>query len=143
MYPFLQTLFADAGYQGRQFHSALKKNLASPANADRQALGSGQGIRGAAQALARWRGSTAAADSPRIGRTSIAQRSRFCASPQFGSCSENFVILTDVSGQTLRLRPIGKSSECLRLTVRVKSGKAQTEQKISASSREQTFAAVF
>jgi hypothetical protein len=27
---------------------------------------------------------------------------RFCASPQFGSCSENFVILTDVSGQTLR-----------------------------------------
>src|SRR5262245_1626534 len=50
----------------------------------------------------RWRGSTAAADSPRIGRTSIAQRSRFCASPQFGSCSENFVILTDVSGQTLK-----------------------------------------
>jgi transposase len=27
MYPFLQTLFADAGYQGRQFHSALKKIL--------------------------------------------------------------------------------------------------------------------
>ena len=51
---------------------------------------------------ARWRGSTAAADSPRIGRTSIAQRSRFCASPQSGSCSENFVILTDVFGQTLR-----------------------------------------
>src|SRR5262249_43326487 len=45
---------------------------------------------------------TAAADSPRIGRTSIAQRSRFCASPQFGLCPENFVILTDVSGQTLR-----------------------------------------
>src|SRR6266704_911280 len=40
-------------------------------------------------------------DSPRIGRTSIAQRSRSCASPQSGSCSENFVILTDVSGQTL------------------------------------------
>jgi transposase len=27
MYPFLQTLFADAGYQGRQFHDALKKIL--------------------------------------------------------------------------------------------------------------------
>jgi hypothetical protein len=27
MYPFLQTLFADAGYQGRQFHNALKKIL--------------------------------------------------------------------------------------------------------------------
>jgi transposase len=32
----LQTLFADAGYQGHQFHDALKKNLASPANPDRQ-----------------------------------------------------------------------------------------------------------
>src|SRR5262249_29688159 len=50
----------------------------------------------------RWRGSTAAADSPRIGRTSIAQRSLFCASPQSSLCSENFVILTDVSGRTLR-----------------------------------------
>ena len=27
MYPFLQTLFADAGYQGRRFHDALKKIL--------------------------------------------------------------------------------------------------------------------
>ena len=27
MYPFLQTLFADAGYQGRQFHTALKTTL--------------------------------------------------------------------------------------------------------------------
>ncbi len=27
MYPFLQTLFADAGYQGRQFHNALKQIL--------------------------------------------------------------------------------------------------------------------
>src|SRR5262249_5505839 len=51
---------------------------------------------------ARWRGSTAAADSPRIGRNSIAQRSRFCALPQSGSCSENFVILTNVFGQTLK-----------------------------------------
>ena len=27
MYPFLQTLFADAGYQGRQFHDALNTFL--------------------------------------------------------------------------------------------------------------------
>jgi transposase len=27
MYPFLQTLFADPGYQGHQFHNALKKIL--------------------------------------------------------------------------------------------------------------------
>ena len=27
MYPFLRTLFADAGYQGRQFNNALEKIL--------------------------------------------------------------------------------------------------------------------
>jgi hypothetical protein len=27
MYPFLQTLFADAGYQGRQFHTTCKSIL--------------------------------------------------------------------------------------------------------------------
>jgi hypothetical protein len=27
MYPFLQTLFADAGYQGPQFHNALRTIL--------------------------------------------------------------------------------------------------------------------
>jgi hypothetical protein len=67
----------------------------------------------------RWRGSTAAADSPRIGRTSIAQRSRSCASPQSGSCSENFVILTDVSGQTL----IDKSGASLKST-HIRTGSA-------------------
>jgi hypothetical protein len=61
----------------------------------------------------RWRGSTAAADSPRIGRTSIVPRSHFCASPQSGSCSENFVILTDVSGQTLRRRTAASGADCL------------------------------
>src|SRR5262245_8776333 len=48
------------------------------------------------------RGSTAAADSPRIGRTLIAKRSHSCASPLSASCSENFAIPPDVSGQTLR-----------------------------------------
>src|ERR1700751_1751784 len=47
-------------------------------------------------------GSTAAEGLPRIGRTSIARRSLSCASPQFASCSENFVIPPDVFGQTLR-----------------------------------------
>src|SRR3989442_2895923 len=46
-------------------------------------------------------GSTAAEGLPRIGRTSIARRSLSCASPQFASCSENFVIPPDVFGQTL------------------------------------------
>src|SRR2546426_3627791 len=49
------------------------------------------------------RGSTAAEGLPRIGRTSIATRWRSCGLPQSASCSENFVIPPDVSGQTLRL----------------------------------------
>ena len=48
------------------------------------------------------RGSTAAEGLPRIGRTSIAKRSRSCASHQSASCSENFVIQLDVPGQTLK-----------------------------------------
>src|SRR5438128_7779918 len=47
-------------------------------------------------------GSTAAEGLPRIGRTSIATRWRSCGLPQSASCSENFVIPPDVSGQTLR-----------------------------------------
>src|SRR6476661_7107656 len=48
-------------------------------------------------------GSTAAEGLPRIGRTSIATRWRSCGLPQSASCSENFVILPDVLGQTLKL----------------------------------------
>src|SRR5207247_1812884 len=48
------------------------------------------------------RGSTAAEGLPRIGRTSIATRWRSCGLPQSASCSENFVIPPDVSGQTLK-----------------------------------------
>ena len=107
MYPFLQTLFADAGYQGRQFHNALKKILP---HLRTQVVKRSDQAKGFVVLPKRWivertlACSTAAADSPRIGRTSIAQRSHFCASPQFGLCSENFVILTDVSGQTLRCK---------------------------------------
>src|SRR5262249_12284934 len=52
-------------------------------------------------------GSTAAAGLQRIGRTSIAKVSPSFASPQFGSCSENYAIQHDVFGQTLR----GESAE--------------------------------
>src|SRR6516225_9086907 len=50
-------------------------------------------------------GSTAAEGLPRIGRTSIATRWRSCGLPQSASCSENFVILPDVFGQTLSTEP--------------------------------------
>ena len=51
---------------------------------------------------ARLLGSIAAEGSPRIGRTAIEKRLRFCTSPQFGSCSENSVIRPKVSGQPLK-----------------------------------------
>src|SRR5712675_1434633 len=47
-------------------------------------------------------GSIAAEGSPRIGRISTERRSRSCASPQSASCSENYAIRPEVSGQTLR-----------------------------------------
>src|SRR2546426_1045691 len=50
---------------------------------------------------ARLLGSIAAEGSPRIGRTAIERRWLSCTSPQFGSCSENFVIPAELSGQTL------------------------------------------
>ena len=51
---------------------------------------------------ARWPGSIAAADWPRTGKTSIAKRSLSCALLPSASCSENFVILHELFGQTLR-----------------------------------------
>ena len=47
-------------------------------------------------------GSTDGEGSQTIGRTSIARRSHSCVSPQFTSCSKNFVIPFDVSGQSRR-----------------------------------------
>jgi hypothetical protein len=47
-------------------------------------------------------GSIAAGGSPRIGKISIARRSRSCASHQSALCCENYAIRPDVSGQTLR-----------------------------------------
>src|SRR6266436_643189 len=42
--------------------------------------------------------------SPKIGRISIEKRSHFCASLQSDSCSENYAIQHDLSGQTLTLQ---------------------------------------
>src|SRR6476646_5899420 len=47
-------------------------------------------------------GSDDAGVSPKIGRISTERRSHFCASLQSGSCSENYAIPRDLSGQTLR-----------------------------------------
>src|SRR5205807_5647131 len=52
------------------------------------------------------RGSIAAEGSPRIGRISTEKRSRSCASHQSASCSENYAIRPEVSGRTLKLKPL-------------------------------------
>ena len=105
MFPFLQKLFADGGYQGPEFSTALAKvrphlNVEIVKRSDRaKGLLSVQTL-----ASARLPGSIAAEGSPRIGRTAIGKRLRSCTSPQFGSCFENFVIRPKVSGQTLTLQ---------------------------------------
>src|SRR5712664_3313805 len=53
--------------------------------------------------------------SPKIGRISIEKRSHFCASLQSDSCSENYAIQHDLSGQTLTLQLLflsGSESMC-------------------------------
>jgi len=97
MFPFLQKLFADSGYQGPEFSTALAKvrphlNVEIVKRSDRA-----KGF-----VVLSKPGSIAAEGSPRIGRTAIGKRLRSCTLPQFGSCLENFVIRPKVSGQTLR-----------------------------------------
>ena len=100
MYPFLQTLFADANSTTRSKKSCLTSERRSSSARirpkDSWCCPSAGSLSG------RWHSSTAAADSPRIGRTSIARRWHSCASLQSASCSESFVILFDVPGRTLR-----------------------------------------
>src|SRR6266436_9427336 len=59
-------------------------------------------------------GSVGAGVSPKIGRISTERRSHFYASLQSGSCSENYAIQHDLSGQTLALQlPFLKISESM------------------------------
>ena len=107
MFPFFQKLFADGGYQGPEFSTALAKvrphlNVEIVKRSDQA---KGFVVLHAGLSSARLLGSIAAEGSPRIGRTAIERRSRSCNSPQFGSCFENFVIRPKVSGQTLSALP--------------------------------------
>jgi hypothetical protein len=101
MYPFLQTLFADAGYQGPKFHNTLRTILP---HLETQIVKRSDQKRFAVLPK-RWIVERTLAwlnRCPRIGRTSIAKRSHSCVSPQSASCSENSAIPSDLSGQTLR-----------------------------------------
>ena len=96
MYPFLKTLFADAGYQGPQFHNALTKLLP---HLKTQIIKRSDQAKGFVVLPTRWIVERTLAwlnrcrGSPRIGRTSIAQALAFLRLASIRSCSENFVIL--------------------------------------------------
>jgi DDE family transposase len=68
MYPFLQTLFADAGYPGRQFHNAIEKilpHLQTQMSSAQITPWDLSYCPSAGSLSARWRGSIAAEGSPR------------------------------------------------------------------------------
>src|SRR2546430_1105752 len=105
MYPLLKKLFADGGYQGRTFKRPWRRScLSSKLKSSSAPIGRKGSwcFHAVGSSNAPLLGSTAAEGLPRIGRTSIATRWRFCGLPQSASCSENFVIPPDVFGQTLR-----------------------------------------
>jgi hypothetical protein len=101
MYPFLNKLFADGGYQGTEFQKALARPPAAAQNGNRQTFRIRPKdlwcCRAVGSSSAPSPGSTDVEDLPRIGKISIARHRHSCASHQSASCFENFVILLDVS----------------------------------------------
>ena len=107
MYPFLQKLFADAGYQGPEFSTALAKvrphlTVEIVKRSDR--------TNGFVVLPKRWIVERTLAWLNRCRRlakdweNAIAKRWRSCTSPQSGSCLESYAIQPKVFGQTLRRR---------------------------------------
>jgi hypothetical protein len=104
-FPFLIKLYADGGYQGPEFQSAMKRILARLTVEIVKRSGQATGFiarPNAGSSNAHSPGSAAADDWPRIGNASITGRSPSSASPPSASCSENYAIPHDVLGQTLR-----------------------------------------
>jgi len=93
MYPFLKKLFADGGYKGPQFKIGLArvrkglKAMSSSVPIKPRALKSYQNV-GLLNAASH--GSIAAADWPRIGRTSIARRLRLVHPPHASKTMQSF-----------------------------------------------------
>ena len=103
-FPFLIKLYADGGYQGPEFQSAMKRILARVTveivKRSDQATGF-VGCPSAGSSNAPSHGSAAAEDWPRTGNASTTGRSPFCAWPPSASCCENYAIAHNVLGQTL------------------------------------------
>ena len=112
-FPFLIKLYADGGYQGPEFQSAVKRILA---RVNVEIVKRSDQATGFVALPKRWivertsLGSAAADDWPKTGNVSTTRLSPSCASPPSASCCENYAIPHDVLGQTLR--PIGSSTHC-------------------------------
>jgi hypothetical protein len=113
LHPFLLKLYADGGYQGPIFQSAVRKILrqidveivkrSDIAKALRSCPSDGS-------SNAPSPGSTAAAAWPRIGSASTERPWRSCAWPQSASCCESSVKKHHDPGQTLRNYAVAGSS---------------------------------
>ncbi len=106
-FPFLVKLYADGGYQGREFQSAAKRVLARVDLEIVKRLGHANGFvvlpkRWIVERTLAWLGRCRrlAKDWECLNRKALAFLPS--ASPPSGSCCENYAIPHNVSGQTLR-----------------------------------------
>ena len=105
LHPFLLKLYADGGYQGPIFQSAVRKILRQ---IDVEIVKRSDTAKGFAVLPKRWivertiAWLNAAAAWPRIGSASTERPWRSCALPQSASCSESSVKKQHDPGQTLR-----------------------------------------
>jgi hypothetical protein len=113
MFPFLRKLFADGAYDGPVFHTALAAILP---NLETEIVKRSDRLKGFVVlppdgwSNARLVGSTAAAGSPRIGRTSITMPSRSSNGLPSASCYEGYAMLDKVSGRTLILQLVRRET---------------------------------
>ena len=98
-FPFLIKLYADGGYPGPEFQSAMKRILAHVNVEIVKRSDQATGFL-ALPKRAPSPGSAAADDWPRTGNASTTRRSPSCASPPSASCCESYPIPHDVLGQT-------------------------------------------
>ena len=109
-FPFLIKLYADGGYQGPEFQSAVKRiwrASMSRSSSDRIKPQASSHCPSAGSSNAPSLGSAAADDWPKTGNVSTTRLSPSCASPPSASCCENYAIPHDVLGQTLKDEGIG------------------------------------
>ena len=106
MYPFLKKLFADGGYQGPEFHTALTKSCLSSKLKSSSAPIGPKDFGGASPPLGCRTHYRLAQPLPKacqgLGEPQ-SQRAGIFDSHRSASCSVNFVIPPDVFGQTLSL----------------------------------------